>query len=300
MMTWTKHPENPVLGPGYTVSALFDGCVAVVGDGLRMWLSWRDLHSIAMSESDDGVRWSAPRVVLERDESIAWEKSDVNRPHVVQANGRWYMWYTGQNFEVGTSAIGLATSEDGYRWQRVGDEPVLAATGSWEKQSLMCPFVLRESGRFRMWYSGGELYEPDAVGYAESADGVVWQREPSNPVLRPAGGWESDRVAAACMVPDGGQYLAFYIGFGQGFEAAHIGVARSADGLHGWERNPGNPIIGPGAPGSWDDCNVYKPFVLRFNDQWYLWYNASRVSDRREQIGLATAPNIGWPMGTAT
>jgi predicted GH43/DUF377 family glycosyl hydrolase len=199
------------------------------------------------------------------------------------------MWYTGQNHEARTGAIGLALSDDGEAWRRVGDEPVLAPAGGWEKQSLMCPHVLHEAGRFRMWYSGGDLHEPDAIGYAESDDGLRWRRHPANPVLRPAGGWERDRVAGACIVPVADGYLAFYIGFGEGFEEARIGLAWSRDGIRDWERHPGNPILSPGEPGAWDDCNVYKPFVLRFRDRWHLWYNASCRSDRREQIGLALA-----------
>jgi predicted GH43/DUF377 family glycosyl hydrolase len=294
MAAWTKHPENPVLGPGYTVQALFDCCVVPLGDTLRMWLSWRDLHSIAVSESADGVHWTAPRLVLEHDLAIAWEKDDVNRPYVLNASGTWYMWYTGQNRAEGRSAIGLATSSDGTCWERVGPHPVLEAAGGWEKNSVMCPHVLYEGGRFRMWYSGGEMYEPDAIGYAESEDGIHWRREATNPVLCPARGWDSDRVTAACIVPHEGAYLAFYIGFAQGFEDTHIGLARSVDGVRDWQRYPGNPILGPGPAGAWDDCNVYKPYVLPFRGRWYLWYNASRRSDRREQIGLATASAIAW------
>jgi len=294
MVEWTKHPENPVLGPGYCLQALFDCCVVPEGDKLHMWLSWRDLHSIAYSESEDGVHWTGPRIVLEVDPGIEWEKSDVNRPHVLKVGNTWYMWYTGQNRERQRSAIGLATSRDGLHWERIEANPVLEPTGGWEKNSIMCPHVLYESGKFRMWYSAGEMYEPDAIGYAESEDGIHWRREPSNPVLRPAGGWESDRVTAACIVPRENDYLAFYIGFAEGFEKAQIGMARSADGIHNWERYPRNPIIKPGPPGSWDDCNVYKPYVIYFRGQWYLWYNASRFSDRREQIGLATTPEIDF------
>jgi predicted GH43/DUF377 family glycosyl hydrolase len=71
-------------------------------------------------------------------------------------------------------------------------------------------------------------------------------------------------------------------------------VARSKDGIHNWQRYPGNPIISPGSPGSWEDCNVYKPYVVQFHNRWYLWYNASRLSDRREQIGLATIDRIDF------
>lgn len=292
MTVFRKHGAGPVLGPGYTVSALFDACVIPHGDGVRAWVSWRDVKSIAVCDSSDGIAWSAPRIALEVDRTIEWEAEAVNRPHVVQANGVWYMWYTGQNFTRGTSAIGLATSVDGVTWQRAGNEPVLVAAGGWEKTSVMCPFVLFEDGRFRMWYSGGEMYEPDAVGYAESRDGMNWTRHAANPVLKPEGSWEAERVAAAWIVPHEGQYLAFYIGFAEGFERSSIGVARSADGMAGWTRAPENPLLEKGAPGDWDDCNVYKPCVLAFRDQWYLWYNASRVSDRREQIGLAIASSL--------
>jgi predicted GH43/DUF377 family glycosyl hydrolase len=292
---WTKHLDNPVLGPGYCLQAVFDCCVIPEGDRLlSMWLSWRDLRSIAYCESEDGANWTAPRIVLEVNPQIEWEKDNVNRPHILQVGDTWYMWYTGQSRDTQTSQIGLATSRDGEHWERIESNPVLTPAGGWEKGSLMCPHVLYEDGKFRMWYSGGEMYEPDAIGYAESADGIHWERHPDNPIIRPVDDWERDRVTAACIVPRENDYLAFYIGFAEGFEKSTISVARSADGIHDWERYPGNPIIRPGPPGSWEDCNVYKPYVVRYRDRWYLWYNGSRFSDRREQIGLATTPEIDF------
>ena len=204
------------------------------------------------------------------------------------------MWYTGQNGETQSSALGLARSEDGLHWERVGEGPVLSPTGGWEKGALMCPHVLEEGGRLRMWYSGGEMLEPDAVGYAESADGLRWERAADNPVLRAGEGWEAARVTAACVVPREHDYLAFYIGFAEGYERSQIGLARSRDGVRDWERYPGNPIIRPGGAGAWDDCNVYKPYVLPWRGRWYLWYNASRRADRREQLGLAVAEEVGF------
>ena len=295
MSTWTKHPENPVLGPGICIKAVFDCCVLPQGNKLRMWFSWRALASIAYTESTDGVHWTGPRVVLEVNQHIEWEKDCVNRVQVLKVGDKWYMWYTGQNRTTKKcGAIGLATSHDGEHWERLGSKPVFGPEAAWEKNSLICPHVLFEHGKFRMWYSGGEMYEPDAVGYAESKDGIHWQREAANPVLRPAGGWESDRVTAACIVPRAKDYVAFCIGFAQGFEKCQIGIARSKDGVHDWERYPSNPVITPGPAGSWDDCNVYKPYAVRFHDKWYVWYNASRFSDRREQIGLATVDDIDF------
>jgi predicted GH43/DUF377 family glycosyl hydrolase len=294
MSIWTKHPENPVLGPGICRQAVFDCCVIPQRGKLRMWFSWRDLQSLAYTESRDGAHWSGPHTVLEPDKSMEWERDNLNRPHVLQAGERWYMWYTGQNDKAGRSAIGLATGPDGLHWERAATDPVLDAGGGWERSNVMCPHVLYENGVFRMWYSGGEKYEPDAVGYAESDDGIHWRRHPDNPVIRPVDKWESSRTTAACIVPRKHDYLAFYIGFAEGFEKCQIGMARSRDGIHDWERYPGNPIIGPGPAGSWEDCNTYKPYVVRFHEEWYLWYNASRFSDRREQIGLATTPELDF------
>jgi predicted GH43/DUF377 family glycosyl hydrolase len=293
MLLFEKSPHNPVMGPA-SADTFFDCCVAPVGERLRMYLSWRDRNSLACCESRDGVHWSAPVVVLGPDPAREWERDAVNRPHVLQTPTGWWMWYTGQNFATETSAIGLARSEDGLRWKRVATEPVFSPAGGWEKNAVMCPHVLHEDGRFRMWYSGGEMFEPDAVGYAESADGIQWERAPENPVLRPAAGWEAARVTAACIVRRERDYLAFYIGFGEGYEQSQIGMACSPDGRSGWERYPGNPVLRPGGPGEWDDCNVYKPYVLRWQGRWHLWYNASRASDRREQLGLALAEALDF------
>jgi beta-1,2-mannobiose phosphorylase / 1,2-beta-oligomannan phosphorylase len=294
-MSFHEIQENPILGPGYTVSALFDMSVMEIETGLRMWLSWRDTASIAVSDSADGVHWTAPRIVLEVDKNIDWESEAINRPHVLKAGDRFYMWYTGQNFTNGRGAIGLAVSDNGLSWTRVGNEPVLAPAADWEKTSLMCPFVLHEERRFRMWYSGGEMYEADAIGYAESDDGITWRRPYDKPVFTTSGkGWESDRVAAGSIVRDADSYLLFYVGFASGFEKSSIGVARSKDGVSGWESFPGNPIMEAGKPGSWSDCNVYKPFVLKRDGEWYMWFNASRHSDRREQIGLAIGEPLQW------
>ena len=57
-----------------------------------------------------------------------------------------------------------------------------------------------------------------------------------------------------------GEYVMFYIGF-RDKDHAQIGVARSKDGITGWERHPANPVIRPGV-GKWDQDAVYKPFAI--------------------------------------
>ena len=66
----------------------------------------------------------------------------------------------------------------------------------------------------------------------------------------------------------------FYIGFRD--EAhAQIGIARSKDGITGWQRHPANPIIRPGKD-KWDHDAVYKPYAIFDGGKWLLWYNGRK------------------------
>lgn len=282
---WQKWAGNPVLGG--ELGTCFDLTVLQEDQTYRMWFSWRPQRSIALSESQDGVHWTQPQIVLVPE---GWE-AEVNRPSVVKAEGGYHLWYTGQTWEnerTGTSAICYATSPDGKNWTRVQGEPVLEATLPWEGVAVMCPHVLWDetTQMFRMWYSGGAQYEPDAIGYASSHDGIHWQKEVTNPIFvaNSAFEWEKEKVTACQVVPWKTGYLMFYIGFAD-IDHAQIGLAHSPDGLTHWERYPANPIIGPGKPDEWDADAVYKPYALWDGKRWLLWYNGRRASV--EQIGLA-------------
>lgn len=302
---WRKHAGNPVIGAPNDFR--FDNHVLRTENGYRMYFSWRKHYAIAMTESADGLNWSEPVLVLEPRPETGWE-DDINRPAVILRDGVYHLWYSGQTagttFEsdnwtevyveassntLGTSDIGYATSTDGIHWER-RDKPVLSAGPAWEQQSLMCPTVLwdEQAGLYRLWYSGGGWFEPDALGYAVSSDGISWERQSDQPVFTPDPQqlWERDRVAGAHVVFDDGWYYVFYIGYEDMFKA-RIGLARSRDGMTNWQRHPANPILSAGIPGAWDSESIYKPFVVKEEDRdrWVMWFNAR--SGTTEQIGVA-------------
>ena len=279
---WRKSPHNPVLGG--TLGTCFDVSLLKEGKTYRMYFSWRPKKSIALVQSDDGIRWNEPTIVLGPRAQSEWEQ-DVNRPVVVTKDDGYHMWYTGQ--AGGRSWIGYATSADGKTWKRQSEKPVLSPGAPWEKVAVMCPHVLWDADEkhFRMWYSGGEQYEPDAIGYATSRDGIHWTKRPDNPIFRsdPTLAWEHHKVTACQVARQGDWHVMFYIGF-RDTDHAQIGIARSRDGITHWQRLPANPIIRP-TPGSWDADACYKPFALLEGDTWRLWYNGRRGGT--EQIGLA-------------
>ena len=279
---WRKHEGNPVMGGRY--GTCFDISVLKEGETYRMWLSWRPKKSIALVESKDGIHWTEPpQVVLGPQKETGWE-DDVNRPVVLKRADGYHLWYTGQ--AKGHSCIGYATSPDGLTWKRRSDKPVLSPDKPWEKVAVMCPHVIWDEPAklFRLWYSGGEQYEPDALGYATSPDGLLWTKHEANPIFTPAAGseWERNRVTGAQVIQQGDGYLMFYIGF-RDKDHAQVGVARSKDGITNWQRHPANPIIRPGLD-KWDHDACYKPYAIFDGKKWLLWYNGRHGS--LEQIGV--------------
>ena len=163
----------------------------------------------------------------------------------------------------------------------------------------MCPHVIWDEHQrtWQMWYSGGEQYEPNAIGYATSTDGLHWTKYSKNPVITPEPGteWEKERVTAAQIIPWKGWYYAFYIGF-RDVDHAQIGSARSRDGITNWVRHRENPIVRP-TPNGWDADACYKPYAVLVSGRWMLWYNGRNKSF--EQIGLVThdGEDLGFMVG---
>ncbi len=284
---WKKAEKNPVIGPEYGTT--FDMHVIKEDGTYRMWFSWRDVKLIAHTVSKDGIHWDLPCAVLTAIPESDWEGDEVNRPTIVRKNSIYHMWYTGQMFgrenQKSRSCIGYAISTDGINWERYG-KPVLTPDKPWERYCVMCPYVLwnEKLGKFQMWYSAGHMHEADAIGYAESTDGINWIKYEKNPVFLPDPNqyWEISKVEAACVIREEDWYYLFYMGVHGDYKSA-VGLARSRDGIS-WERHPDNPILA-GDDDLWDYGGICKVSIVREDDGYRLWYNAS--NEGGEQIGMA-------------
>lgn len=282
---WKKWGDGPVLGDSVT-GTCFD--VNVITEGstkYNMYFSWRPKKALALVHSNDGIHWSEPEMILEHNDASGWE-DDINRSCTLYWNGQYHLWYVGQ--AKGVSKIGYAISSDGVHFERVSNNPVFEPTYVYEGYSVMNPYVLRDEKRgvFRMWYACGETYEPNRIGYAESTDGINWERSPLNPIFEHGTDWEKDRIGG-CEVhqlPDG-RYIMFYIGYSD-INTAAIGAAISPDGIQDWKRLKSNPLVSP-TEGYFDANSCYKPSVYRDEEKqrWQLWYNGR--NGVMEYIGYA-------------
>ncbi len=290
---WWDYPSNPVLSIGqkndWDSQHVYDPAIIFKEGIYHMWYSGRDgiNERIGYANSTDGIFWKKYTLnpVLDIGNKNSWDNVSVDRPSVVIHNNTINMWYTGfiYNGKVLESRIGYAVSKDGLNWKKY-PSPILNFTEPWEKFNVQCPNVIfdENDNLFKMWYSGGEQYEPDEVGYAYSKDGINWTKYDGNPIFKPGVGWEEKKIGSFQVVKINYTYYAFYNAFDRNV-ISRIGMAKSKDGIN-WVRNPGNPIIIQGMKGSWNDFHVYKPIALFNENKWLLWYNAR---GSRERIGIS-------------
>ena len=290
---WEKYPGNPVLDLGE--SGTWDGnyietpTVVFNGTNYQMWYAGYDHDSyarIGYATSTDGIAWEKHpgNPVLDMGESGTWDDAGVTRPTVLFDGTKYRMWYSGGDGSY--ARIGYATSADGIVWEKYPGNPVLdvGASGTWDSTYVQCPTVLFDGTMYRMWYVGlgPSLYK---IGYATSADGIVWEKYPGNPVLDvgASGTWDDTYVWKSTVLFDGTEYQMWYTGYDGSY--GRIGYATSADGI-AWEKHPDNPVLDIGATGTWDSSNVFSPTVLD-NTKYQMWYTGNDGSPSR--IGYATS-----------
>jgi predicted GH43/DUF377 family glycosyl hydrolase len=153
---------------------------------------------------------------------------------------------------------------------------------------VLLPWVMREDGRWRMWYAAGiewrevegKLQSYYHIKYAESEDGRAWKRE--GLVCIPLREGESN-IGHPCVVRHDGRYHMWY-SYDRG-QRYRIGYAESEDGL-AWTRRDAEVGISVSEAG-WDSEMVCQPYVFRHRDRWLMLYNGNAFG--RDGIGLAVA-----------
>lgn len=85
--------------------------------------------------------------------------------------------------------------------------------------AISVPRVLKEHDIYKMWYSfrGGPIADTYRIGYAESSDGVHWNRKDENIILDvSANGWDSEMICYPCIFNYNGKRYLLYNGNGYG------------------------------------------------------------------------------------
>lgn len=228
--------------------------------------------------------------ILNLGTSGAWDSAGVSNPSVIFKNNEYKMWFTG--FDGKNMRIGYATSPDGINWVKSQNNPILdlGQYGSWDSIHVANPTVLFDGIIYKMWFTGFDG-EHMRIGYANSPDGIHWEKCYENPVLN-IGAWGENKnsdVWSPSVVFDGISYKMWFASFDGNMK---IGYAQSSDGIH-WEKNALSPALDLGNWGSWDDRGVWAPSVLLDGFEYRMWY--SGWNGNNVGIGYATSSDgINW------
>ncbi len=212
---WRETAGNPIIAFGRVFANAFwnDPTVLAVPGGFRMWLSAGDLYAspirVAVYEarSEDGLTWDIDPVprLAPTGEPRDFDGLRVETPEVVQAEGRFHLYYSGcsARCEEGVYAIGHAISFDGVTWTRDPANPVLAPQpdpGRWGAYTAVEPGVLYEpSSRRYLLYHVGARTDP-ATARTELA--ILLATSPDGSTFTPLLDRHGERVPVL-RLPDG-------------------------------------------------------------------------------------------------
>jgi predicted GH43/DUF377 family glycosyl hydrolase len=152
-------------------------------------------------------------------------------PFVIKDDLNWKMWYVSLIKWVEDSGslkhyynIRYAESEDCIHWNRDGH--VCIDFSNEFEYAIARPFVLKENGIFKMWYSFREsaAVKSYRIGYAESPDAKHWKRMDDEIGLDVSPeGWDSEMIEYSYLFDHKGNRFMLYNG--NSFGRTGVGLA---------------------------------------------------------------------------
>jgi hypothetical protein len=143
----------------------------------------------------------------------------------------WYVtgerWIESQGRMRPSYAMRYAESPDGVSWPAAGT-PCLDPAAP-DEYGFGRPYVMDDGGRLRMWFSVRSHSRGYRLGYAESDDGIAWERRDEQAGIDvSADGWDSEMIHCGWVQPTASGTYLFYNGNGYGATGFGAAVLRSS------------------------------------------------------------------------
>ena len=257
--------------------------------------------ALGLAESfDGGTTWKRYQddPILARGAQDSPDGGAAVVPMVIRVGDQRMMWYTAARGNVTPARdvhLCLATSSDGIHWEKYAENPVLADPVPDKHTFASRCYVRFDDGVFRMWYSYSEGKPSYRIRYAESLDGIHWERAPIAPVLdaSPAPSWDDARVEYPEVQVVDGRFRLWFCGNTFGSVGYATGVPET--GVQIFIRSGDKLTAGFVPDSSWTAWSLVqrdRPIAARRYVQVraVLWSKNSQLSPALNSVTVRAAP----------
>ncbi len=209
--------------------------------------------------------------VIDRGPVGEWDHAAVDNPYVYAEDGRFYCFFEAQDTKRSGwhERIGLAVSDDGVKWNKSPDNPVLdvGRKGAWDGVVAKLPSgVIKRADRYYLFYSGRNHSDirktAKAIGVATATSlAGPWRKHDGNPILSGrADGWDRHLTTLPVEIfKQGGSYRLLYRGMKGFYHDQGLGAATSDDLLN-WSR-VGEAVARPLIPTKHEIASISVAFA---------------------------------------
>lgn len=219
-------------------------------------------------------------------------------PHVIKFEGRYLMYFSIPPFEDKSNPIqgwniGIAESTDLINWTKVGE---ITPAGDYESKGLCAPCARVYNNKVHLFYQTYGNGKNDAICHAVSLDGITFERDKTNPIFKPEGGWNCGRAIDAEVVKFNNRVLLFFATRDPDYEIQIQGVAAAPLTTNfnqiDWKQISDAPIMVPEY--DWEGKCVEGASVIQRGNQLFMFY-AGSYNNAPQQIGVAkSSDGIHW------
>jgi len=212
-----------------------------------------------------------------------FDDTGVMASSLINYQEKKYLYYIGWNQSKTVPfrwSIGLAISEDnGESFKRYSEGPIMDRNIQ-DPYFVTSPTVFFDEGKWKMWYVSGKFWEkwngslriPYNIRYAESKDGIIWDRKGIDCLNFK--NVDETRIGRASVIKEDGIYKMWYSYAGEKYR---IGYAESHDGLE-WERKDDKAGIDVSSDG-WDSEMIEYSYVFDHKGNRYMLYNGNNYGE---------------------
>lgn len=218
-------------------------------------------------------------------------------PAVVRLGDRYLMYYTmcpyGDDRVKDGFGIGIAESSNLDDWIKIGE---LSPKQECEQNGICAPGAIVLDNSVHLFYQTYGNRENDAICHATSIDGVTFDHDPTNPIVKPTGDWNCGRAIDADVIEWNGELLLYWATRDPSFKIQFIGVSSaSLDSDYSrasWSQRCDAPILAPEL--DWEMECIEASAVCKWDGRLWQFY-AGAYNNCPQQVGCAVSNDgITW------